>query len=87
MRVKMKSTAASPEGVFMEDGTYPVPDELGKAWIDGGYAVQVDEPIKEVTPEAETSAEVEGEVSGTEVDNTAGSGTGEPTGGQAPPTA
>lgn len=84
MRIKMKSTAAGPEGVFMEGVVYPVPDELGKEWIDGGYAELVDEPTKEILPEAGDKRK-KVKANAAKVDNAADSGTGDPTGSEVPP--
>lgn len=41
MRIKMKSTAAGPQGVFQADQEVVVSDELGQSFVDGDYAVEV----------------------------------------------
>lgn len=51
MRIKMKSTAAGPNGSKREGEIYDVADAEGQALIDGGYAEQVAEPVAEVAPE------------------------------------
>lgn len=42
MRVKMLTTAAGPDGVFLAGQVVDVKDELGKAFVAGGYAEAVD---------------------------------------------
>lgn len=41
MRIKMKMTAAGPPGVFQAGQEVVVSDELGKSFVEGGYAVEV----------------------------------------------
>jgi hypothetical protein len=41
VRVKMKKTAAGPVGVFQAGQEVVVSDELGKSFVEGGYAVEV----------------------------------------------
>jgi hypothetical protein len=41
VRVKMKTTAAGPEGVFQADQEVVVSDKLGQAFVECGYAVEV----------------------------------------------
>ena len=42
MLIKMKTTAAGPDGIYAADKQYVVPDGLAQAWIDGGYAERVE---------------------------------------------
>jgi len=44
MRVKMLTTAASPDGVFLAGQVVDVDEKLAKAFITGGYAEAVDKP-------------------------------------------
>jgi hypothetical protein len=41
MRVKMRTTAAGPDGVLQAGQTVNLPAEKTKAFIDGGYAEEV----------------------------------------------
>lgn len=40
MRIKMTTTAAGPEGVYAAGQVVVVSEELGKAFVNGGYAVE-----------------------------------------------
>jgi hypothetical protein len=46
LRIRMKSTAAGPSGVFEEGREYPVSDELGEQLVDAGAAELVLEKPK-----------------------------------------
>lgn len=68
MKIKMKTLAAGPDGVFLEGKTYVSPndlsDEKAKALVDGEYAVihaekpqaveTADAPVEEVEQAVET---------------------------------
>lgn len=44
MKIKMRTTAASPEGCLQAGKVYEVEVNFGKALIEGEYAVEVDAP-------------------------------------------
>jgi len=60
MKIKMRTTASGPAGVFEEGKVYDVEDPLGNAFVGGGYAEWV-EMKSEAPPETveEAPAEVE----------------------------
>jgi hypothetical protein len=49
MRIRLRTTAAGPEGVYPAGQVVVVSNELGQAFVEGGYA----EPVK---ARAETAA-------------------------------
>lgn len=58
MRVKMLTTAAGPDGVFLAGQVVDVDDRLAKAFIAGGYAEYLEEPkqVESTTLEAPEKA-------------------------------
>lgn len=61
MKIKMKSLAASADGVLAIGKEYEVSEEVGKALIDGGYAelISVEEEKEEATEEVVEEEKVE----------------------------
>lgn len=57
MRIKMKVTSASPDGVLNEGKSYDVVDAKGKQLVAGGYATEV--AVAPPQPEEEVAAEDE----------------------------
>lgn len=53
MKIRMKATAAGPDGVMLPEHIYEVDTATGKALVEGGYAESLDQPVvkkKATTP-------------------------------------
>jgi hypothetical protein len=60
MRIQMNTTAAGPEGCFDSGHEYEVSEDLGNAWVSGGFASEVRSgPPPEAPIEAEPDPSVE----------------------------
>ena len=55
MKIRMRTTAAGPAGVYQANKEVPVPDEIGERLIAGGYAELVEETPPEKAPEKESA--------------------------------
>jgi hypothetical protein len=58
MKIKMKTSAAGPGGIYQEGQSYDVPDHIGQKqaidFIHGGYAADISPPVKKVVAETAT---------------------------------
>lgn len=56
MKIKMRTTAAGPDGCLQSDKVYEVPSDFGQALVNGEYAIEIQEPkskeLQSVEPEA-----------------------------------
>lgn len=57
MKIKMRVTAAGPDGCYDAGFVYNVPDAKAKAYIAGGYATLVDDPAVEVAADPAPAVE------------------------------
>ncbi len=81
VKVKMKATAAGPEGTFMAGQVYSVEDKQAKDFVEGGYAEAL-EPFPDIKKPSEPE---EGEVSEPDSDNPAGDGADDTDGSETAP--
>ncbi|MBC7193871.1 hypothetical protein [Marinobacter sp.] len=83
MRIKMLTTAASPDGVFLAGQVVDVTPKLAKAFVAGGYALAVEsaaieQPEKAVLAQAKPKKVKQ---NGAEARDSSDDGAGEPAGG------
>jgi len=71
MKIKMKVTAAGPDGVLNEGKEYDVDNKKGRGLVDGGYAVEVKAAAPAPVEEAPAVVKAEPETATVETPETA----------------